>query len=59
MGDERLFLQSDTDEQLLLSITFKDTVNLEYISFVAPADGLRNSKYASSSSSSSFFFLKT
>mmetsp|Transcript_36434 Transcript_36434/g.74054 ORF Transcript_36434/g.74054 Transcript_36434/m.74054 type:complete len:174 (+) Transcript_36434:135-656(+) len=36
MGDERLFLESDCDEQLLMSIAFKATVNLEAISFVGP-----------------------
>ena len=39
IGDERLYLQSDTDEQLLITINFKDTVNLEAISFGAPVDG--------------------
>lgn len=38
MGDETLFLQSDADEQLLLTIAFKDTVNLTGVSFVAPLD---------------------
>jgi len=38
IGDERLFLQSDTDEQLIMQITFRDTVNVEAISFVAPLD---------------------
>ena len=39
VGDERLYLQSDTDEQLIISIAFKDTINLEAISFVAPIGG--------------------
>jgi hypothetical protein len=38
MGDETLFLQSDADEQLVLTIAFKDTVNLTGISIVAPLD---------------------
>lgn len=36
MGDETLFLQSDADEQLLLQIAFKDSVNITGVSFVAP-----------------------
>jgi hypothetical protein len=32
-------LQSDTDEQLLITINFKDTVNIEAVSFGAPVDG--------------------
>jgi len=39
VGDDRLYLESGADEQLLLTINFKDTVNLEAISFVGPIDG--------------------
>ena len=38
MGDETLYLQSDSDDQLIISIAFTDTVNLTGISFVAPLD---------------------
>lgn len=36
IGDETLFLRSSSDDQLIIHIAFKDTVKLEYISFVAP-----------------------
>ena len=39
VGDSTLFLESDADEQLLINISFRDTVNLEAISFVGPIDG--------------------
>ncbi|CAN0204600.1 unnamed protein product, partial [Ascophyllum nodosum] len=38
MGDDRLMLKSDADEQLLLHIGFMETVKLHSIDFVAPAD---------------------
>eukprot|EP00621_Florenciella_sp_RCC1693_P013149 CAMPEP_0182552904 /NCGR_PEP_ID=MMETSP1323-20130603/49215_1 /TAXON_ID=236787 /ORGANISM="Florenciella parvula, Strain RCC1693" /LENGTH=183 /DNA_ID=CAMNT_0024764617 /DNA_START=15 /DNA_END=566 /DNA_ORIENTATION=+ len=38
MGDERLFLQSDSDEQLLVHIQFNEVVKLSAISFVGPED---------------------
>jgi len=38
MGDERLYLQSDSDEQLLIHLNFKECVNLNSISFCAPED---------------------
>ncbi|CAN0584846.1 unnamed protein product, partial [Ectocarpus sp. 12 AP-2014] len=37
-GDDRLMLQSDADEQLLLHVGFMETVKLHSIDFVAPSD---------------------
>uniref|UniRef100_A0A7S2SRN7 PITH domain-containing protein n=1 Tax=Rhizochromulina marina TaxID=1034831 RepID=A0A7S2SRN7_9STRA len=36
IGDETLFLRSSSDDQLIILISFKDTVKLESVSFVAP-----------------------
>lgn len=36
MGDERLFLESDTDEQLLIQVQFRETVKLKAINLQAP-----------------------
>jgi hypothetical protein len=36
MGDERLQLRSDTDEQLILHIVFNETVKLHSLNIVAP-----------------------
>ncbi|CAM9182484.1 unnamed protein product [Chrysoparadoxa australica] len=38
MGDDRLMLQSDADEQLLLHIGFNETVRLHSIDFRAPSN---------------------
>jgi hypothetical protein len=38
MGDHTLFLQSDTDEQLLIHIVFNQTVSLKTISLGIPSD---------------------
>ncbi|CAM9598038.1 unnamed protein product [Laminaria digitata] len=38
IGDERLALRSDADEQLLLHLGFMETVKLHSIDFVAPGD---------------------
>mmetsp|Transcript_3510 Transcript_3510/g.5198 ORF Transcript_3510/g.5198 Transcript_3510/m.5198 type:complete len:180 (-) Transcript_3510:233-772(-) len=38
MGDERLFLKSEDDEQLLLHFAFNETVKIHSINFVAPDD---------------------
>ncbi|CAN0334082.1 unnamed protein product [Discosporangium mesarthrocarpum] len=38
MGDERLQLKSDADEQLLLHVGFRETVKLHSIDFVALPD---------------------
>ena len=48
MGDERLQLRSDTDEQLILHLVFSEAVKVHSINLVAPDLGTSSSSSSSS-----------
>ena len=44
MGDDRLQLRSDTDEQLVLHLVFSESVKVHSINLVAPEPGTRDGR---------------